>query len=284
MSHRPVPASTRAFIYFGNWQAQVSWLLLNALLAAFWWVAPINDVLLGTLSAAGTLATVRGTITEVLATSVRENRVDVVDVRYTFRDGAGQEREGRSYGKERALRPGAPVDVEYLPADPRRSRARGLRRSIATLAMMSFALPFFGLLAVTTALGPRLKAASLLARGTLALGRIAGREEVRTGQGTLTAYKLFFRVEGVDDLVPVEVHDLARLGDVVDEREELLLYDPGDPKRAFALDLLPVDVEVDEEGNTEPVPAWKALPAALLPLMTPFLQAPILLAVVHGFP
>jgi hypothetical protein len=99
----------------------------------------------------GPLSTARGTVIAAEPTGthepgtkwrLRDERTEIVAVRYRFTDPAGVERVGVSYRPGSLLKPGAAVTVQYPTGRPEVSRIRGYRA--AKLDHVPIGLPIVG--------------------------------------------------------------------------------------------------------------------------------------------
>lgn len=176
--------------------------------------------------------------------------------------------EGVSYATGVCLQPGARVEVEFPRGRPRLARITGQRAkpmSPWAAVVLLFPLIGAGLAAAGWASGRR--TARFFAEGLYAEGRAVDVQPTNRRVNKQTVYKvtLAFRDKfGKERRFSAETTQPYKLSD----RAEAVLYDPADPEKALALDLVG-KLSADMNGELLGEPAWKtllrlALPAAVL--------------------
>jgi hypothetical protein len=148
------------------------------------------------------------------------------------------------------------VTVEYVVANPERSRVVGLReRSSASwsivVAPILLALALFG--AVSRTRGGR-KMLRVLEHGVVGYGKLVGADPQIGGSKRrplkLLSFVLLPRLGDAPALQPVVVkHETDRIDETTDEHYEPMLVDPADPARALAIDALPCRTGFGSNGQ-----------------------------------
>jgi hypothetical protein len=181
----------------------------------------------------------------------------------------GERHEGVSYVKGKRAEAGRTVTVEFPRGTPGSSRLQGLRRAPvgAVPALITPIFPMVGLVFVIIGWRRGGRGVRLLRHGVLARGRFKSKEATRTRVNRQTVYKLTFEFE-VDGRIyqaSARTHETERLQD---EEEELLLYDPLDPRRAVMLDGLPGRPRIDDNGFIRVESVSRSLMVLVFPVAT----------------
>jgi hypothetical protein len=108
-----------------------------------------------------------GSVQSVEATGASENKSRVMAHHYEF-SVAGRTYRGTSYSSDRSAASGETVAIEYLKADPSKSRIEGMRRKIFGPAVSFVAIfPLIGLLGVVFAMRYGLRTNAVLRDGNM---------------------------------------------------------------------------------------------------------------------
>jgi hypothetical protein len=162
-------------------------------------------------------------------------------------------REGTSFATGRCLEAGAAVSVEHPAGRPDVSRIAGMRRAVfGPEVAFTLVFPVVGLLLVGAGLRSGWRQLRLLRRGKLALGTLVAEEPTRISIDKRRVMKVRFAIEtdrGIREEVVVRTH---RTELVEDDARERILYDPGQPARAVAWDLLRHAPRLDAGGTLAP--------------------------------
>jgi len=260
---RRVPWSVAVRILFGGFGV-FAWLWL-ALGSGIGTVFLRGADLFSWLQFQGELASVPGVIVECRATGASEGGskhrrgTPIHANAYRFEDG-GEPFDGISYATGTCLEPGAPVTIEHPPGRPELSRIAGMRRSVFGPAV-AFVLvfPLVGLLMVLASLRRGRRDLRLLAHGKLAMGTLLGMKATNVTINERRVMKARFAIvteQGVRQEVEVKTTNPEVLED---EPQERILYDPADPRRAVAWDLLPGATSLEAAGQIRAGNPFRAL-------------------------
>ena len=304
---RTLGGKVHAQVLFGSGFGQICWLAFAASML-FAGVFTARSEVRNFWEFRGELATTEGQVDRLAATSASENEQPIWAFEYGY-EVAGKPFRGRSYdlGSPR-LEAGARATVEYLAADPARSRLRGMRRhefgSEVAFVLLFPALGFVGgLVTFVRGLGHR----RILRSGMLAWGKLVSNRPTSTTVNDKPVRELTFefrvkrprapepsaaggpfRVAGKPSEVERRpaphrhyrtkwrTHEIDRL---TDGRKEPLLYDPARPERAVMLDGLPGRTGVGRDGNlvTHGV-VWRAIGAPAAAVLATIIAAVMMLA------
>jgi hypothetical protein len=161
------------------------------------------------------------------------------------------------------------VNVEYVTRFPEISRVEGMRRGIFgawSIFVVIFPLIGFGFLVSGISYG--IKANQLLSMGKITFGKLISTESTGVRVNRRPVLKLtfsFLSEAGQDWEVTAKTHEP---GDLRDEEEEPILYDPDDPSYAVLMDNLPGSTEFDASGQLLPASIWEILKVLFLPGLT----------------
>lgn len=214
-----------------------------------------------------------------LATIDRIERTgDRYHVQYTFRDEHGRQQSGAARAEHGSF--GTSYDVEYMAADPSRSRLAGTGLDLPwwiALVMALFLLP--GLAFAMAMLVRGVRRTRLLRDGLPARGRRLHTRETNlvVNDVLMMAVKFEYTVGGRTYRTTVKT---LRREALEDDREEQLLHDPRDPSRAALLDDLPGSVRLTADGMLASSPGFTAhllvAPLASAVLLVAVLAASVL--------
>lgn len=259
---RRVPLSLQVVNFFNGF-SQIGWIVFGFGMIFFWVFTPNADFSFATFR--GSIATANGKVTDVESTGASENDVNVKANHYEF-SVAGQKYRGTAYSTGDEVTPGEEVTVEYDEDDPERSRIEGMRRAIfgpAVALVNIFPLIGLGLLIPATRTG--LKRNRLLREGVLAQGKLIGREPTNMTINNRRVFELHFEFNARDGRRYTAKARTTNSERLEDEATEPLLYDPGDPTRAYVLDEAPARPELESNGDLRGRPV-SALFALIIPL------------------
>ena len=200
-------------------------------------------------------------------TGASENKQAVLASHYEY-SVAGNTFRGISYATGDAPPPGARVTVEYVQAEPARSRIEGMRRALfgPWAAPVSAIFPAVGIAIVFFATRTGIKRNRLLREGLLAQGILKSKRPTSVIVNRRTVWELKFEFTdrlGQRHEVTVKSNDPARLAD---EASEPLLYDPAEPSRAYILDEAPSRPRFERNGELIGRPL-AALGALIIPAL-----------------
>lgn len=270
---RPVPLTTQSLVLLGGTLSLIGWLVLSfGLLFSSCFFADSEAVTLVTFR--GDKGQAPGQVTEIRETSASENDVPILAVAYAYTV-AGVGHQGTSYALGVPFGPGDPVRVEYLLADPGRSRIEGMRmRRFTAAASFVLLFPLVGLLLVYFALRHGVRARRMLRRGLLAYGRLVETKETSGSVNDQPVYDLVFRFTDPRDSGAIKgwvtehevVHRTHELATLTDETREPILFDPDRPSQAVLVDGLVSGIAFDAQG----IPRGSAPKGCLVVLLPVF--------------
>lgn len=149
MIDRSIPLSTRLAVLFGGPLQQFGWAFFGMGMLFTLIFVPATDV--SFLTFRGETATAQAVVTDVAPTRYSEGGgkgrqgTRVMEVRYRWTDGAGTNYQGSSYTTRVTTAVGETAPLEYLVANPERSRIVGLQRSpVSALALIVLIFPAAG--------------------------------------------------------------------------------------------------------------------------------------------
>ncbi len=265
---REVPSPVRLQVLFGGFSNQFGWFFLGFGLIFIW--AFSGGAISELYFAVGRAETAPGTISEIRATSARENKVTVYANHYLFRiESAEKEYRGISYTTGQSFSVGQAVTIEYLKGNPQRSRIQGTRSSTFPwwAACMVIVFPAVGLGFVSVGFTQGLKGNRLLANGQVAQGKLVSKEPTNTRINKKTVYKLTFEFktdEGQRYQAVARSHEPQKLQD---EAWEQILYAPDNPNRSVLVDNLPGSPDIDELGRIQSASSTTGLLVLILPAL-----------------
>jgi hypothetical protein len=261
----PPPRSVPLTLFVVNAAgSKIAWLVLGFASIFFWGFCAQAD--LSFLTFRPPFEETSGTVVTVKATGARENRQTIQKVEYTY-VAAGQLREGTSYAKGSAPNAGERVTVEYLPGAPERSRIAGMRRAFWSPWMLLLGLfPGITLLVVLFTIRFGLKRHALLRDGILTTAKFVEERPTNMRINNRQVMELLFSFTAHDGREFTASASTHLAGQLRDDGEEPLLYDPVDPSRSILLDLVSSRPEVDESGELRGRPL-AALVSFLIPAL-----------------
>jgi hypothetical protein len=244
--------------------AQIGWFLLGFGSIFFWQLVMQADY--SAITDRSAVAHTRGVVTGVEETGEKESKKRVMANHYRFsvNDRAFT---GTSYTTGNQVTPGSAVDVEYSPEDPSRSKIAGMRRKkfSAVVAAMTL-IPLGGLFVLIRAMRGGARRAALLRDGILTTGKLEDTRATNMSYNRRRVYVLTFGFtarDGRKHSARVRTSDPSRWDDGA---AKAVLYDPGNPDRAFLLDELPSRPELDDMGELRPRRA-RAMATLILPFI-----------------
>jgi hypothetical protein len=258
----------RGQVLFGGWIAQAGWLFLAVGMIFLWAFLPEVNVI-SHLQFLGRLEKANGVVVSTDKTNATVNKSPVYAIHYTFATADGIEYQGVSYATGWKASKRDQVVVEYVRANPGRSRIQGMRTTQLG-PWMSFILlfPIAGALMVVITLRRGIKAACLLTHGKQAQGKLKSKVKTNMEVNNRPVFKLTFEFVA-EDGYPYEATVKSHMPDILeDEAEEPLVYDADDPRNAVMLDDLPGAPRIDDAGNIRTSSVAKALVSPLLPVAT----------------
>jgi hypothetical protein len=245
-------------------------LLLRHPLGFFGWIFGSVGLVLATVFAAFTEPLVDpfgdgarpglGRVTTVEATSGRVNGRRVR--RVVFEWPASEPRHvATAYTDATPPAPGAEIAIEWLPGDPPRARAVGMRSApMPAFVRFVFAFPVLGAGLVLAGAWAGWRRARALRDGAFVHGTLVGVERTNTQVNTKRVHKLTYRYAdavGAEQEVRVRSTRFGPLGTAT-----VLAHVPGTTD-VVKLDDLPVAPRLGQDGAFEP-PSFRQLAVALL--------------------
>lgn len=214
----------------------------------------------------GSLEVSKGSVTGSEETDTEDNEQSVYRVFYKFTAKDGQEYEGVSYKTGRGLPKGSSVTVEYSPGDPGRySRIKGFRYTASGVVVFVFFLfPLVGLGLAVPGTMRGLRANRLLKNGNFGFARLVEMRETDAEIDDEPVMELFFEFEADDGNTYEVVEKTHEPDDLLDEEEEIVLYDPKHPEDAMMVDNLPGRPTLNAEGRFE-FSTFRGLSRMILP-------------------
>jgi hypothetical protein len=209
-----------------------------------------------------------GIVESIQPTNASENEVPIYEVSYSYFDSLGRQQHGSSYTTG-GSGVGARVTVEYVTAFPGFSRIEGMRREIfSAWAAFPIIFPLVGLGFLYFGIRYGLKANRLLTKGKIAFGKLISTEGTSASINDRPVLKLTFSFTAYDGEEYEAIAKTHEPGDLRDEEQEPLLYDPKDPSSAVLLDDLPGSTEFDSSGRLIPTSAWETAKVLFFPGLT----------------
>lgn len=285
---RSVPLLVALRIILGGVGAQIGWLVFGFTMI-FGWAFGVQSDALEWYDFGGELHHSPGLLTAEEDMDLKVNDKPYYAYRYAFTPPGSAERlEGVSFGPRKAIDANAPLEIEFPPGRPGRSRIRGMHTSVMGLwGLLVLAVPMVGLaVAVVSGLRGR-RAVGLLETGRLTRGRLIKDEPTGTRINRRVVHKMTFEFEADDGLtytVSTRTHEPERLLDAaassageapryVDEEPgesgravgEPVVYDPRNPARATLVDALPGSPCVDDDGRVRCTTVAGSAAGVLLP-------------------
>ncbi|MCB0222637.1 MAG: DUF3592 domain-containing protein [Anaerolineae bacterium] len=263
----------RGQLLFDGFANQFGWFWLSITMVFFWIFGAMTS-LNGIYFLLGATETAPGIVTEIEQTGASENDTPVYATHYAFRvERLEMDLLGHSYTTGQRFSPNQAVTVEYLRDNPDLSRIQGTR--LGAFSPWVFCVvglfPAIGLAFVGFGFLSGLRASRLLRHGKIAQGRLIEKSPTNTRINNQTVYKLTFAFTADDGRQYQAVARSHQPGNLEDEDQEQLLYDPHRPTRAVLLDNLPGAPSIDDSGYifTDPGRCWRSL---LLPTIALFIN------------
>jgi hypothetical protein len=243
---RRVPVSLQIVNFF-NIGSQIGWFVFGFGFIFFFVFGLQSDFSFLTFRNAGGRTT--GRVIETKSTGASENKQTVKATHYEYSI-AGSTLRGTSYTTGSAPEQGAEVTVEYDESNPVRSRIEGMRRGLfGPWGVVSGIFPLIGLVILYFAAKSGVRRNRLLRDGLLTSGVLTDKEPTNMTVNDRRVWKLTFEFHdrlGQRREASAQTSDPQRLED---ESAEPLLYDPGDPSRAYLLDEAPARPQFDMNGE-----------------------------------
>lgn len=246
---RTVPLFLALRVLFGGFLSQFGWVFFGFGMI-FFWAFGVPDTLANLFKGVSDIKQAEGVVTSWSETNASENDRDVYQINFRFVGEDSLQYSGTSYATGRYHKPGATVIVEYDPAAPENCRIQGMRKSVfGEVILFVMIFPLIGFVFIVFGVRQSLRGIRLLKFGESTRGTFVRKEATNTTVNDQTVYKLFFEFKddaGRSHEAIAKTHVLEPL---LDEAQELLLYDPYYPDKAILFDNLPGGAEFDEWGN-----------------------------------
>ena len=258
---RRVPLSLRIINFFNGW-TQIGWAVFGFGMIFFWVFAGNADY--SFLTFRDPTGRAAGRVTRVVSTGASENETPISENHYEY-SVAGERFHGMSYATGDSATEGADVTIEYDQGDPRRSRIQGMRRGMfGPLVLLVSIFPAVGLIFLIPGTISGRRRNYLLRNGVLAMGKVVDRRPTNVTINDRPVWEVVFEFHdrhGQRRECTARAVDTSRLED---EAAEALLYDPGNPAKAYAIDEAPARPKFGLDGDLE-----GRFGAALLALILP---------------
>jgi hypothetical protein len=271
---RDVPLSLQLRVLFGGMFSQMGWFFLGFGLI-FVWVFVVNIDFGAATRWIRPMRTVPGTVLAVEATKFSEggdedeDGTPVYRVVYRYSIPGSGVFEGTSFSTGRLVEPGSPVSVRYVISRPQESTIEGLRRNaVSPGALIVIIFPLIGLVMVGYSLWEGVKSLQLLHLGRLAYGTLVSSDDTGIRVNERPVVRVTFEYEDHDGQLHEVVTRTKAPEEVLDEPEELILYDPRDPGYAIVVDALPGSPDFDAQGELLARDPLRALLLLVIPLLT----------------
>lgn len=244
---RRVPLSLRIVNFF-NGGTQFGWIFLGVGLIAFRFFGMEADVSFLTFRNAD--GRTIGQVVRTAPTGASEDDDPVHASHYQY-SVAGRVYTGTAYSTGTAPAAGHAVTIEYVEANPARSRVEGMRRAVfgPWILPISAIFPAIGLTVLFFTTRSGMERNRLLRNGILAQGVLKSKRETNMRVNRQMVWELTFEFRdrlGARREVSTRTH---LPGDLSDEATEPLLYDPEKPQRAYLLDEAPARPQFDLNGE-----------------------------------
>jgi hypothetical protein len=191
----------------------------------------------------------RGNITEVSGTDASENDEPVYKYDYTFTSRRGVEYSGTNYTTGRQWSIGAPVSVEYVPADPTISRIQGARISkFPPWVLFILIFPTVGGTMFLSSAVSGLLQIRLLREGKIADAKILTMRETNMRINEVPVVEYIYEIHTSMGEVFQGKSKAMPTGRIGDEDPEPALYLPSHPSRNMLVDSLPLRYQLDVDG------------------------------------
>ncbi len=268
----PLPVFLRALL--GGMVSQMGWAILGFGMI-FVWVFVVHIDFSGAARLLVRQATARGQVIAVDESGFSEGGDDdsagapIERIAYRFSGPGGRIYEGVSYSAEADLRPGDTVRIEYAVSNPESSRIQGLRQApIPMLALFILVLPLAGLGMVVYSLMEGVKAVQLLRGGRIAPATLVSSEGTNLTVNNRPVIRLTFEFTDQDGGLHEVVTRSTSPHLLQDQAEELVLYDPREPRYAAMLDAMPGSPRMGASGQLQIDSTATAFLLLILPAAT----------------
>ncbi len=170
------------------------------------------------------------------ATNCSENKRTIYRYDFEFSNG-GTIVKGSSYSSDFTDSYNS-IEVEYESTNPQNARIIGMRSApfSAWIGLFIGIFPTIGLVFLAFAITKGLKNIYLVTNGILTKGKVVGKEATNTKINGRTLFRMFFEFKTQNGHTITSKCTTTEPENVLDEAEEMLLYDPRTPEKAVLLD------------------------------------------------
>ncbi|MHB9025826.1 MAG: DUF3592 domain-containing protein [Armatimonadota bacterium] len=297
VSSRGVPVTLCLQALFGGALNQFGWIFFGFGMI-FVWVFGGHSEVTTYLRFAGPLQTAQGTVVRSFNTHASENETDIYGIDYTFTpNGQSTAMKGTSYALGREIAPGTAVTVEYRADHTDYSRIQGLRSAeFGPFVIIVLIFPLFGLGMLIANLRRSIPAVRLLYTGIPAAGTLVFIDKTNTKVNKRPVYQVIFEFDtrqGTKSRACLYTTNLEPAWEAFNEGgstpqalvedefitqhsgstvaaapQEVVLYDPANPRTAF----LPAEygrgIHVDRLGEIRGANPAVGIAATIIPLIT----------------
>ena len=192
-------------------------------------------------------------IISIRSTGVSEGSHPLYAFGYAFKTGDGKKYRGVSYDMK-MYKPGEKVTVEHPVGRPDRSRIKGAKTSRFSLNAFYFLfLPALGAYLILPALYKGTRFNRKLENYMIVVGRLKIAHRTRFTEKKMRVYRMTYRYLSEDNQEFTLVRrDPSVEEELTDDREEVVLYDGGNPQDALFYRDIPVEPAMNDEGIIDP--------------------------------
>jgi hypothetical protein len=182
--------------------------------------------------------TTTGKIITQEATNCTENKREIYQYNFEFSTGHTT-LQGSSYSSDFADSYNS-IEVEYESKNPQNARIVGMRSApfSAWIGLLLGISPLIGLAFLAFAVSRGFKNIYLVTNGMLTKGKVLGKEATNTKINGRTLFRMIFEFKTQNGHTAQAKCTTTEPEKVLDEAEELLVYDPRQPEKAVLLDTL----------------------------------------------
>lgn len=180
-----------------------------------------------------------GKIINQEATNCTENKRKIYRYDFEFSDNGGTPIKGSSYSSDFTDSYNS-IEVEYESKNLGNARIIGMRFApfSAWIGLILGIFPTIGLVFLAFAITKGLKNIYLVTNGVLTKGKVVGKEATNTKINGRTLFRMVFEFKTQNGHTIASKCTTTEPEKVLDEAEEMLLYDPRIPEKAVLLDTI----------------------------------------------
>jgi len=254
-TERTLPTNIIVHTLFGNILGIIGCALVSFFMI-FVWVFTMNSEFIYILKDSDITQT-QGVILSVFPTNSSENRTRIYQNDFQFVID-GNTYSNHSYTKGQRFNNGDKVTINYSPKNPTVSFIDGARREVFSKFIGIFVpliqLPI-ALILIAISLIMGFKKLHLLKIGIPATATFIKMEQTITRVNRRYVMKMFFEFKAKDGSTHQTTTKTHQPEKLLDNPQEILLYDPNNPTQTVFLDNLSGKPQINKSGNiTSPVP------------------------------